>query len=178
MKVVALSRYLLLCSLVLTAGCNKPAADSTSQSKPSAATPAATPSASPVPITAAELQKLKWIEGTWRGTGDVDKPFYERYRFENDSTLLIESFDDEKLEKVSDVSRYELRNGQFGNTGDVRWVATKFDDKSITFSPVAKARNSFIWASESKDLWKATLSWPAGDKGPEKQRIYNMARMK
>ena len=178
MKLVALSRYLLLCSLVLTAGCNKPAADSTSQSKPSAATPAATPSASPVPITAAELQKLKWIEGTWRGTGDVDKPFYERYRFENESTLLIESFDDEKLEKVSDVSRYELRNGQFGNTGDVRWVATKFDDKSITFSPVAKARNSFVWTSESKDFWKATLSWPAGDKGPEKQRIYNMARMK
>lgn len=178
MKLVAFSRYLLLCSLVLTAGCNKPGAESTSQSQPPASMPAATPAATPVPITAAELQKLKWIEGTWRGTGDIDKPFYERYRFENDSTLLIESFDDEKLEKVSDVSRYELRDGQFGNTGEVRWVATKFDDKSITFSPVAKARNTFIWQSESKDLWKATLSWPASDKGPEKQRIYNMARMK
>jgi hypothetical protein len=177
MKLVAFSRWLLLCSLVLTASCNKPGADSTSQSRPPASTPAAAP-ATPVPLTAAELQKLKWIEGSWRGTGDIEKPFYERYRFENDSTLLIESFDDEKLEKVSEVSRYELRDGQFGNTGDVRWVATKFDDKSITFSPVAKARNSFTWQSESKDLWKATLTWPDSDKGPAKQRIYNMERMK
>jgi hypothetical protein len=178
MKLVAFSRWLLLCSLVLTASCNKPGADSTSQSRPPASTPAAAPIATPVPLTAAELQKLKWIEGSWRGTGDIEKPFYERYRFENDSTLLIESFDDEKLEKVSEVSRYELRDGQFGNTGDVRWVATKFDDKSITFSPVAKARNSFTWQSESKDLWKATLTWPDSDKGPAKQRIYNMERMK
>ena len=31
-------------------------------------------------FTTADLQKLRWIEGTWRGTGDVDKPFFERYR--------------------------------------------------------------------------------------------------
>jgi len=165
----------LLC-LLLGTGCNR--SRSVSQSQPSPAAPVAAPSSTPIAVTAEQLKKLKWIEGTWRGTGDVDKPFFERYHFDNDSTLLIESFADETLNKVSDVSRYELHDGQFGNTGDVRWVATQFDDKSITFSPVAKARNSFIWASESSDVWKATLTWPASDKGPARQRIYKMERMK
>ncbi|HXU08596.1 MAG TPA: hypothetical protein VN743_06335, partial [Blastocatellia bacterium] len=32
-------------------------------------------------FTAADIAKLKWIEGTWRGM-DGDKPFYERYKIE------------------------------------------------------------------------------------------------
>ena len=177
MRFVVVTGCLLLCSLGLSS-CNRSGANTTSQVPQSSASPAATPTSTPVTISSAELKKLKWIEGAWRGTGDVDKPFFERYRFENDTTLLIESFDDETLSKVSDVSRYELKDGQFGNTGDVRWVATKFDDKSITFSPVAKARNSFIWASESTDVWQATLTWPANDKSPARQRVYKMERIK
>jgi len=50
-------------------------------------------------FTAVDLQKLRWIEGTWRGTGDVDKPFFERYRFENNSVLAVDSFEDETLER-------------------------------------------------------------------------------
>jgi hypothetical protein len=29
-------------------------------------------------LTSADLKKLRRIEGTWRGTGDVEKPFYEK----------------------------------------------------------------------------------------------------
>ena len=123
-------------------------------------------------------EKLKWIEGTWRGTGEVEKPFFERCRFEINSTLLIESFDDETLGKVTNVSRYELRDGHFGNTGEARWVETALDDKSITFAPAVKVRNFFTWESESKDVWKATLIWPESDKGPARQRVYKMERMK
>lgn len=47
--------------------------------------PQATPSNK---FTAADIAKLKWIEGTWRGM-DGDKPFYERYKLE-ETALVVE----------------------------------------------------------------------------------------
>jgi hypothetical protein len=136
--------------------------------------------AAPVPkrISAGKLKKLRWIEGSWRGTGDVEKPFYERYRFENESTLVVESFDDETLGKITDVTRFVLKDGIFGNAGEgARWAATELKDDSVFFEPVVKARNSFRWQRESKDVWKATLNWPAlGDK-PARVRVYRMERI-
>ncbi|MFN2502099.1 MAG: hypothetical protein ABR530_08815, partial [Pyrinomonadaceae bacterium] len=38
-------------------------------------------------LTAADVAKLKWIIGDWRGSGENQKPFFERYRFENENTL-------------------------------------------------------------------------------------------
>lgn len=130
------------------------------------------------PISTSDLEKLRWIEGTWRGTGDVSAPFFERYHFENNSTLVVESFPDETLTKVSEVTRFELRDGQFANGGEgARWAATQFDDDSITFEPVARARNTFRWERQSKDVWKAVLTWPATEKSPAKQRVYLMKRL-
>jgi hypothetical protein len=106
-----------------------------------------------------------------------DHPFYERYKFENDSTLAVETLEGEKFDKVKDVTRFELKDGQFGGGGEgARWVATSIGDKSITFEPVAKARNSFRWERESENSWKAILSWPATDKAPAGQRTYQMER--
>ena len=107
-----------------------------------------------------------------------EKPFYERYRFEGDSTLLVESFPDETMSKVNDVTRFELRDGVFGNHGsEARWAAAELDDGSVTFEPVARARNSFRWERESRDVWKAVLKWPALGGTPAKQRVYRMERM-
>lgn len=129
-------------------------------------------------ITTADLSKLRWIEGSWRGTGDVEKPFFERYRFDNDTTLIIEGFPDESFTTPDDTSRYVLKDGHFGNEGDIRWEATAIDEKSIMFVPVAKARNAFRWAQESPDVWIATLDWPATADKPARQRVYRMERVK
>jgi hypothetical protein len=137
----------------------------------------ASPAPTPGHFSTSDVAKLRWIEGTWRGTGDVEAPFYERYRFENDSTLVVEGFDNEKVDKVTDATRFELKDGQFGNGGDdSRWSATQIDSDSITFAPVAKARNSFRWKRESKDLWQAILNWPAVADKPARQRVYKMER--
>ncbi|HEY0546524.1 MAG TPA: hypothetical protein VGC91_14190 [Pyrinomonadaceae bacterium] len=134
------------------------------------------PQAKPKRITPDDLKKLHWIEGTWRGTGDVEKPFYERYHFEG-TTLVVESFTDETLGKVDDVTRFELKDGQFGNYGEgARWAATQLTSDSITFEPVTRARNSFRWQHESKDAWKAVLDWPAMEGKPARQRVYRMER--
>jgi hypothetical protein len=131
----------------------------------------------PATLTAAELAKLRWIEGAWRGTGDVEKPFYERYRFENDSTLAVEGFPDETLSKADDVTRFELKDGRFGNGGEgSRWAASEVTDDSITFVPVKGARNSFRWQKEPDGTWTAILEWPAAGDKPARRRVYKMER--
>lgn len=129
-------------------------------------------------VTPADLAKLRWIEGSWRGTGDIDKPFYERYKFENETTLAMESFDDDKFSKATDGSRFELKDGEFGSSGPdgSRSAASAIDANSVTFEPVAKSRNSFRFERESENSWKAILTWPATDKAPAGQRIYKLER--
>ncbi len=129
-------------------------------------------------ITSADVAKLRWIEGSWRGTGDIDKPFYERYKFENETTLAVESFDDDTFSKPTDLSRFELKDGEFGSTGPdgSRSAASAIDANSVTFEPVVKSRNSFRFQRESENSWKAMLTWPATDTTPAGQRNYLMER--
>ncbi|HXI24223.1 MAG TPA: hypothetical protein VNG71_10215 [Pyrinomonadaceae bacterium] len=133
---------IVVSALALGLGCaNRSAGQNTSQK--------------PAKLTTPDLQKLRWIEGTWRGTGDVDKPFFERYRFEKDSTLAVDSFADATLAKVTDTTRFELKDGEFGGGSEgSRWVAVSLDDRGIEFGPAANVRNSFRWEQESKDIWK------------------------
>ena len=128
-------------------------------------------------FTVNDLKKLRWIEGTWRGTGEGAQPFFERYRFEDDTTLAVETFENEKLEKITDTTRFELKDGAFagGNEGSL-WTASAIDDKSVRFSPVAKARNTFRWETVDKDTWKAVLNWPANADKPARERTYKMER--
>lgn len=131
----------------------------------------------PKRVTEAELKKLRWIEGTWRGTGDVEKPFFERYYFENDTTLVVEGFPDETVSKANDVTKFVLKEGQFGNEGEgARWAVSRLEDDSITFVPVAKARNWFRWERRSQDEWKAVIGFPAGEGKPARERVYKMER--
>ena len=113
---------------------------------------ASSQSSKPKRVSPDELRKLRWIEGAWRGTGDGQAPFFERYHFENESTLVVETFVDQTLSKVTDVTRFELRDGQFGNWGEGdRWAVTQLGDVSVTFEPVFHAKNSFRWRRESRD---------------------------
>jgi len=72
---------LALVALMIFTGCSKTASQPAVQSSP---TPAASPAPVPKQITPAELAKLRWIEGAWRGTGGEVPPFFERYKFENE----------------------------------------------------------------------------------------------
>ena len=168
MKLTALLAGLVI--LTGTIACAGPGTSSTTQTQTAA--PAST--VTPKTVTTAELQKLRWIEGTWRGSGETQSPFFERYRFENDSTLVMEELADESLSKVNSTTRYELKDGRFGTD---RAVATALDDTSVTFSPLIADRNSFTWQSESKDTWKAILTSPATAKAPAKETIYKLERI-
>jgi hypothetical protein len=128
-------------------------------------------------FTADDLRKLRWIEGAWRGSGAEQPAFFERYRFESDTVLVVEGFADEKLAKVNDTTRFELKDGEFGGGSEgSRYVATAIDDNSITFEPKVKARNAFTWKRESKDSWTAILKWPRAADKPAGERVYHMER--
>jgi hypothetical protein len=134
----------------------------------------------PATLRPADLRTLQWIVGTWRGTGDGQSPFYERYRFVDDSTLLVETFRDSTLAEVSESTRYELRGGRFANAGLAtapQWTAVRLADGAITFAPVRRARNRFTWRRLSADQWIADLAWPAADaSGAPRTRTYRMER--
>lgn len=160
-----LAAFISVAALLNIAGCARGRSTDTAQST-------ATPAPTPATVTSNDLKKLRWIEGTWRGTG-YETPFYERYRFENDNTLTVEYLADESVSKVTETTRYELKDGQFGNG---RSVATEVTDNYITFSPVARAGNTYRWQKESADLWKAILTSAATDKAPAKEVVYSLER--
>jgi hypothetical protein len=165
---VLLTVFIFIAVLLNIAGCARGRSRDTAQSS-------ATPAPTPAHITANDLKKLRWIEGTWRGTG-YETPFYERYHFENDNTLIVEGLADESVNKVTDTTRFELKDGQFGNDSEGRSVATELTDNYITFSPLARGQNTFRFQKESPDLWKAVLTWPASEKRPAGERVYHMER--
>lgn len=162
-----LARSLLLAALVaLVTGVAAPAA--------------AQSPAFPLPpkhVTRAEFARLRWIVGTWRGTGVGQAPFYERYRLADDSTLLVETFADSTLARVTETARYELRAGELGD-GDERWAAVAIDARSVWFAPVpgGHARNDFTWQRRGPDAWVADLRWPADASRAERTRTYYFTR--
>ena len=124
-------------------------------------------------FTAADVAKLKWIEGTWRGM-DGNKPFYARYKIE-ETAMVVES-----LKADGSVSgepeRFELRDGEFGkDEGDQRSVASEITADHIQFVPAVPGKgNNFRFERQSKGTWRAVLDWPAKADKPARQKIYIM----
>lgn len=124
-------------------------------------------------FTAADIAKLKWIEGTWRGM-DGDKPFYERYKFE-ETALVVEGL---KADGSPDgePGRFELKNGEFGQgEGDKRSAASEITADHIQFVPAVPGKmNRFRFERQSNGTWRAVLEWPATPDKPARQKIYIM----
>lgn len=130
-------------------------------------------------ITPREFRRLRWIEGSWRGSGDGQAPFYERYRFADDSTLIVDSFPDSTLASVTESTRFELRGGRLGNASTTtRWVASRLDGRAVDFVPEVGVRNTFTWRYESRDSWWALLHWPASETRPARDASYHMERIR
>ena len=124
-------------------------------------------------FTAADIAKLKWIEGTWRGM-DGDKPFYERYKIE-ETALVVQGL---KADGSPDEEpgRFELKDGEFGKgEGDRRSIASEITADYIQFVPAVPGKlNRFRFERQSNGTWRAVLEWPATADKPARQKIYIM----
>ncbi|MBK8465553.1 MAG: hypothetical protein IPL32_06945 [Chloracidobacterium sp.] len=126
-------------------------------------------------VTPADIARIKWLEGTWRGSGEGEEGFYERYKFE-DTSLIVESFEDATLKTVKDRTRYALVNGEFRfTTTDARRVAaSEITDDHIQFVPIVGEGNSYRFERQPGGKWRAVLEWKATADKPAKQTIYMM----
>ena len=128
-------------------------------------------------MTLDEFAGLAWLEGTWRGEGVGQPPFWERYRFLNDSTIAIESFTDSTLAGPPETGEVRLRDGLVTTgSGGALWVVTRRDGDAWRFEPVAGARNTFTWRRDADDAWTAVLSWPAAGDAHSRDRVYHLRR--
>ena len=128
-------------------------------------------------FTTADVAKLKWIEGTWRGM-DGDKPFYERYKIE-ETAMVVESLKaDGSVDGEPD--RFELKDGEFGKgEGDRRSAASEITADHIQFVPAVPGKlNNFRFERQSNSTWRAILEWPAKGDKPAGQKIYIMESWK
>jgi hypothetical protein len=137
--------------------------------------PQSTPSRS---FTAADIAKLKWLEGTWKGM-DGDKPFYERYRFEGDSKMIVEGLAEGTL-AVTETTLYELKDGEFGHTDEKgnRAAASSITADDVQFVPVNRSGNSYRFERQPDGTWRAVLEWPANNNKSAGQKIYKMELFK
>ncbi|HEX6749629.1 MAG TPA: hypothetical protein VF092_20220 [Longimicrobium sp.] len=130
----------------------------------------------PARVTVGDLARLRWIVGDWRGTGAHQAPFYERYRFEDDSTLVVESFADSTFARATEATRFALRGGRLGP--DERTAASRIDARSVTFAPQRPGPNWYQFRYVNRDAWTAVLWYPATQARPERTVIYDMRRVR
>jgi hypothetical protein len=131
-------------------------------------------------VTPDQFAQLRWLDGDWRGQGVDQPPFYERYRFADDSTLVVETFSDSTRAQVSGSSRIELRDSRVLGRGEnsSSYVLTEVDAEHALFAPHEGVTNSFEWRrGASPDTWAATIIWTA-DTGARRERVYQMDRIR
>jgi hypothetical protein len=123
-----------------------------------------------------DFGKLRWLEGTWRGTAPGHEPFYERYHFVNDSTAEITYYNDASLSRPTGEGRVYLTVGRIYHTfGPGRWGATHVDSSGVFFIPQVNAHNTFAWHQDSPNSWTATLR--TGLSGHARVTVYTMTRV-
>jgi hypothetical protein len=192
-KVLFIGIILFVC-FALLGGCRTDTLNSNAVAQPDANTAGGTsPAQPPKSFSAADVAKLRWIEGTWRGTGENMDPRYERYTLDGDTVLVLDNFGSEKMDKPVDTLRFELKDGEFGTANtSAHWAATEITDDSATFlrfapekpkgeapaghPQMADSPRSIHWQNNKDGTWKAVIDWPPKGDQPVPQTVLLMER--
>ena len=149
------------------------APDSTGGVVASAGSNPAQQAASPATFTPADFQRLRWLEGAWRGRGPGGPPFHERLAFVDDSTIEMTYYADSTLTSATGRGLVALREGRIIHEDrGARWRAVNSDLTDLQFAPVSRASNHFRWTYESADRWIATLVSASG-----RETVYRLERL-
>lgn len=163
----------------VTQNSNAAANDAPNNSAPDAPAPLATPSKE---FTEADIAKLKWLEGSWKGM-DKDKPFFERISFEGPA-MIVQTYTDGTMSTVKDTSRFELKDGEFATSvGESRSAASSITENAVQFVPAAAPNSDlarakgftfrFQRAADGKK-WYAVLATPPKGNQPAGEVTYTM----
>lgn len=166
----------LLCQTLIAAASCSPADDLPGTNRPAELTTTVSPQ--PLTVTTDAFRMLGWLEGRWRGDQPNGLPFFEEYRFENDSTIRSFTYADSVTSTPTDSGAIVLRNSVVttGSEG-TRWAVRELSESRVGFEPQVGADNSFVWERVSSDAWTATLRWPGTKNRPAREVVYRMARV-
>ena len=112
-----------------------------------------------------EFKSLKWLAGSWKGiavnVGNV--PFYEAWRWVNDSTLANLAIEIKNGDTaISESNALHLRNG-FIRLGKKPsdWVASRlFPNELVLRNDSLPYSNTIIWLHTKDDHWFTILEHP------------------
>lgn len=143
------------------------------------APPPKTVAGTAVVVSKVQFNTLRWLEGTWRGTGGGVPAFAEGYHFVNDTTIAISYYSDSTATKVSTTGTMVLSAGQLFYTGNgTEYIATKIVPKTVTFVPKGtNGKNSFEWTMVTPTHWTAVLKGGTGEVTPPTV-TYQMVKIK
>lgn len=109
--------------------------------------------ASATHYTVSDFQRLRFLEGDWRGQGADTSRFYESYRFADDSTIDMTAWTDSTLTTAKERSQYMLRDGAIVTNSGGRLVSA--DSTGHHFQAPTYA---WTFQSVSPDRWTARVS--------------------
>jgi hypothetical protein len=115
-----------------------------------------------------DLRKIKWIEGKWKGLYN-GKPFYEIYRFVNDSTLESTGYEwDGKDSSKTTKSYLHFKDGAYYLGEKQNYKVVSITEGEINMLPNVEANNEVLWKYRDSTGWDAIL------KGKKETNTYNM----
>jgi hypothetical protein len=105
-------------------------------------------------ISFERFKQLRWIVGSWKGSGGSYAAFYESYDMVDDSTMRRYSWSDSTFTRAQDSARFELRGGRLAQVRNGRsFPALRFTGDTVQWQPP-----SATWIRTSKDGWTAILA--------------------
>ena len=115
------------------------------------------------PVTRPQFRRLAWLIGRWRGSGRFVPPFYEQYRFRDDSTISMTAYTDSTFQtETADSSVIELRDGRVrSRTPRAIYEVLEFSPTSVRFRRIGALDGGHRFEHISRDEWRATL-FPRG----------------
>lgn len=140
-------------------------------------TPAAPAAPMPSRFTVGDFGRLRWLEGTWRGTMSNGSLFHESYRFVNDSTIARGTHTDSTFRTKTDSSLIVFRGGAIIDSSSAVYTAGSLDSNSVDFLANADPKYHYTWTREGPDAWTARIFSNAPD-GTERVAIYPMKRFR
>jgi hypothetical protein len=136
---------------VLVAACSSDGREDAAESAAQQPGPADS-SAATAAHTIADLQTLRYLEGEWRGSGYQGGPFYESYRFVNDSTIEMTAWSDSTMTTPQERSEYALRNGVIRTDNGGRLVGVDQDGHHFR-----RGSSAWTFRQVSADRWTARV---------------------
>jgi hypothetical protein len=110
-------------------------------------------------VSREQFASLRWLVGSWHGSGGNFPSFFERYRMVDDSTMVMESATDSTFAAIDESQRFEWRGGVLrqvrnGATGSVL-VGWHVD--SLRWASPRGSGNGTLYVREGADRWHAVL---------------------